>query len=178
VSRIQVPTIRNAAFDDLADIIRIYNAAISGKKAVADAEPITVESRVEWFLAHNDSRRPLWVLELDGQMAGWISLQSYSTNAAFQHTAEVSLFVDDEFQGNGYGTFLLGSLLAKCSTFGIETLMGVCFADNERVIALNQRLGLRQWGRLRQVANICGELRDLVIMGINLERVKGRMESE
>src|SRR6184192_3553925 len=58
--------IRDARESDLDAIVRIYNAAIPGRLATADTEPISVESRRPWLREHDATRHPLWVLERDG----------------------------------------------------------------------------------------------------------------
>jgi L-amino acid N-acyltransferase YncA len=32
----------------------------------ADTEPVSVESRIEWFHKHTPEKRPLWVIEDEG----------------------------------------------------------------------------------------------------------------
>jgi len=54
--------IRNAELADLEEIIQIYNAAIPGRMATADTNPVTLKSRLEWFRGHSQ-HYPLWVLE-------------------------------------------------------------------------------------------------------------------
>jgi phosphinothricin acetyltransferase len=41
--------IRHAQKADLPAIVAIYNAAIPGHLATADTEPVTVDSREDWF---------------------------------------------------------------------------------------------------------------------------------
>src|SRR5205085_9928438 len=42
-------TVRDAVKGDLPAIVEIYNAAIPGRMATADTEPVSVESRQPWF---------------------------------------------------------------------------------------------------------------------------------
>ena len=67
--------VRDATLDDLPAIVAIYNAAIPGRIATADTDPVTVESRKEWFDKHEPGRRPLWVAEMDGEVVAWIRPQ-------------------------------------------------------------------------------------------------------
>jgi len=161
-------TLRDAREADLAQIVRIYNAAIPSRMSVADTLPVTVESRADWFLQHDSSRRPIWVLERASTILGWISLQSFAHSAAFNGTAEVSVYVSDSSQRSGIGTLLLGTLIKFCPTFGVETVLGFTFAHNEPVIRLNRRIGLAEWGRLRNVARLDGMTSDMLIFGLNI----------
>ena len=67
--------IRDATIEDLPAIIEIYNTSIPGRMATADLEPVTVTSRMEWFMAHTPERRPLWVLEVDDEVKAWFSFR-------------------------------------------------------------------------------------------------------
>ena len=58
---------RNASINDLSEIVAIYNATIPGRMVTADLEPVTIESRKEWFEKHNAQTRPLWVAEKNGK---------------------------------------------------------------------------------------------------------------
>jgi L-amino acid N-acyltransferase YncA len=161
-------TTRPATISDLPEIVAIYNKAIETGGSVADPEPITVASRLHWFLEHGRSDRPLLVMEMESRIVAWASLHSYSPTPAFRRTAEVSVFVSNGHQGAGYGARLLGRLLDDCPKIGVDVVLGTMFADNLRVIKMNERLGLTAWGRLPRVANIKGKERDLLFMGIDL----------
>jgi L-amino acid N-acyltransferase YncA len=52
---------RDATLDDLPAIVAIYNSTIASRQVTADLEPVSVESRLAWFLAHRLLVRPLWV---------------------------------------------------------------------------------------------------------------------
>ena len=95
--------IRPATLAALPVIVEIYNAAIPGRQATADTEPVTVESRLEWFKAHDPATRPLWVMETEGQILGWLSLSSFYGRPAYNATVEVSLYVATAAQGLGVG---------------------------------------------------------------------------
>jgi phosphinothricin acetyltransferase len=51
---------RKANENDLERIVAIYNSTIASRRSTADTVPVTVESRREWFLEH-DEKRPLLV---------------------------------------------------------------------------------------------------------------------
>ena len=68
--------LRFAQAADLPRIVAIYNAAIPGRMATADTEPVTVAMREAWFREFDPTRRPLWVHTDDTDTAGgWLSLR-------------------------------------------------------------------------------------------------------
>src|SRR5438477_10929169 len=85
--------IRDAVQADLPAIIKIYNAAITTRIATAQLEPVTLESRRHWLKEHSPNRYPFWVLEIDRQIAGWLTLKAFLPRSAYRGTAEVSVYV-------------------------------------------------------------------------------------
>src|SRR5207248_10486475 len=75
--RTAVTMIRDARETDLETIVRIYNAAIPGRLATADTQPVSTESRRAWFRDRDVARYPLWVFELDGHVGAWLSFARF-----------------------------------------------------------------------------------------------------
>lgn len=69
---------RDAKLEDLEKIVEIYNSTIESRMITADTEPISVESRYQWFYEHTPERRPLWIIEdSENKMVGWVSFSSF-----------------------------------------------------------------------------------------------------
>ena len=73
-------TIRDATEADLPAIVAIYNASVPGRTATADTEPVSIESRRDWFRDHDPEKRPLWVAVDNEIIVGWLSF-NHSTDA-------------------------------------------------------------------------------------------------
>ncbi len=162
--------IRDAVETDLSAIVAIYNASIPQRLATADLEPISVESRLLWFHEHIPSSRPIWVMEVDEAIAGWLSFQSFYGRPAYQATAEISIYVAPNYHRCGVGRQLLTQAIHHSSSLGIKTLVGFIFAHNQPSLQLFELLGFQCWGFLPQVAEMNGVERDLVIMGRRILR--------
>lgn len=160
--------IRDAVEADLSIIVEIYNAAIPGRMATADLEPISVESRILWYREHQPQTRPVWVIELDNQIVGWISFQAFHSRAAYQRTVELSIYIHPDYQGQGIGKKLLAEAIHHSPNFGIKALVALIFAHNQPSLKLFQCFGFQQWGYLPQIADLDGLERDLIIMGRHL----------
>ncbi len=158
-------TIRAARAADLAAIVEIYNASIPGRLATADTEPVSVESRREWFRRHTPGLHPLWVQERDGKLAGWLGFEPFYGRPAYAATAELSVYVAAAFQRQGIASALLARALEAAPALGLSTLLGFVFAHNAPSIALLQRRDFAQWARLPAVAELDGVKRDLLILG-------------
>lgn len=148
-------TVRDATEADLPAIVAIYNAAIPGRTATADTEPVTVEARREWFAQHDPSRRPLWVAEIDGGVVAWIGLSSfYGGRPAYDATAEVSMYIAPAYQNRRLGRDLMNRMVAACPRLGVTALLGMYFDHNEASRRLCMALGFEQVGHLPRIAKL------------------------
>ena len=160
---------RHAKESDLDPIVRTYNATIPSRMVTADLEPVSAESRREWFRSHNEKRRPLWIVEKDGIYAGWISFKSFYGRPAYDGVAEVAIYLDPQMQGTGIGKKCLNKVIADAPGLGLHTLLGFIFAHNVPSLKLFEKMGFERWGCLPRVAEMDGNFRDLVILGLKLE---------
>jgi L-amino acid N-acyltransferase YncA len=157
--------IRDATLADLPAIVAIYNASIPGRRATADTEPVTVESRREWFEEHSPARRPLWVAVSDDAVAGWLSFQSFYGRPAYDATAEVSVYVAPADHRRGVGRALLARAVERAPALGLRVLLGFIFGHNEPSLRLFASFGFERWALLPRIAELDGVERDLVIVG-------------
>jgi len=158
-------TIRDATKADLPAIVEIYNAAIPGRMATADTEPVSVESRGGWFREHHPDRRPLWVAVENGAIVGWLSFQSFYGRPAYHATAEISVYVSLDKQRGGIGRALLARAIEQAPRLGVKTLLGFIFSHNDPSLRLFEGFGFQRWGVLPRVAELDGSERDLIIVG-------------
>ena len=157
--------IRDAVEADLPAIIDIYNAAIATRMSTAQLDPVTVESRRRWLTEHSPDRHPFWVMEIDGQIAGWLTLKSFLPRCAYSGTAELSVYVDQKFRRRGVARTLLTEAIARAPQLEITAMVGLIFAHNEASLRLFEQLGFGRWGLLPRVALLDGVERDLMILG-------------
>lgn len=157
--------IRDARETDLPAIIRIYNAAILTRISTAQLEAVALEDRRNWLKDHTPDRHPFWVLEIGGQIAGWLTLKTFLPRAAYRDTAEVSVYVEEKFRRRGVGRALLKEAISRAPELGITAVVGLIFAHNQPSLRLFTELGFEKWGLLPGVANLDGIERDLTVMG-------------
>ncbi len=159
------PRRRTATREDLAAIVEIYNATIPSRMVTADTEPVSVAQRTPWFEAHAAGIRPLWVGEIEGRVAAWLSFSSFYGRPAYSRTVELSVYVHESFRRLGLGSFLLEQAIEQAPALGVDTLLGFIFGHNAPSLALFSRYGFTRWGELPRVAVLDGVERDLVIVG-------------
>jgi Sortase and related acyltransferases len=157
--------IRHAKFEDLSSIVEIYNSTIPGRMVTADTQPVTVESKEKWFYEHSPNSRPMWVMEKDSVICGWLSFQSFYGRPAYNATVEVSIYISKDYRKKGLGHIFMQKAINICPKLGINTLIGFIFSHNEPSLKLFQGYGFESWGHLPKVATLDGIERDLTIVG-------------
>ncbi|HZF65790.1 MAG TPA: GNAT family N-acetyltransferase [Chitinophagaceae bacterium] len=156
----------NATLDDLPEIVAIYNSTVAGRMVTADVEPVSVESKVYWFHQHSAERRPLWLVKTGGNVVvGWISFQNFYGRPAYNATAEISIYLHENFRGKGFGKTLLSYSISRAPSLGLSTLLGYIFAHNLPSIKLFEQAGFKHWALLPNIANLDGVERSVIILG-------------
>lgn len=157
--------IRFAKLEDLPEIVRIYNSTVPGRMVTADLEPVTVEERLPWFYAHNEEKRPLWVVESEGEILGWLSYQSFYGRPAYNGTVELSIYIDELHRGKKIGEALINFAINSCEKYKVKVLLGFIFGHNIPSMKLFEKFGFQSWGNLAKIAVLDGIERDLIIVG-------------
>ena len=159
-------TFRDATLEDLPKIVEIYNSTVASRLVTADLEPVSVESKLDWFSEHNSETRPLWkVQDSQENTIGWVSFQDFYGRPAYQKTAEISIYIDENFRDKGFGRQILELSIEKCPSLGIENLLAFIFAHNLPSLTLFEKFGFELWGNLKNIAEMDGEKRSLIILG-------------
>ena len=156
---------RIATEDDLNDIVGIYNSTISTRQSTADTSEVSVKSRLEWFRQHDPQKRPLLVHENKGKVVGWVSFQSFYGRPAYDHTAEISIYISPGQRGKGLGRSLLEESLELTKKLNIKTVVCFIFSHNATSIKLFKSFGFKEWGVLPGVAEMDGIEYSLSIIG-------------
>jgi L-amino acid N-acyltransferase YncA len=154
--------IRVAGREDWPKVAEIYNQALEDKYATADTEPISPESRREWFELHSREQYPIYLAESDGEIVGWCSLSPYRPGRkALQTVAEISYYVHRAYRRRGVADVLMEYALKNSAGLGFRNLMAILLDQNTASIRLLEKHGFRCWGHLPDIADfngtICGQ---------------------
>ena len=155
--------IRTAKLDDLKDITEIYNKAILETSATFDTKTKTLEEQKKWFKNHG-SKNPIIVAEEDKKIVGWAALTEYSTKCAYSDTAEISLYVKDEYQGKSIGRKLIEEIVKEGEKAGLHTLIARITEGNKKSVYLHESVGFKHVGIYKEVGFKFGKHLDVTLM--------------
>jgi len=119
--------------------------------ATFDLEPQTLAQRSRWFSDHGRSY-PLIVAERQGRVLGYASLSEFRDKPGYSKSAEDSVYVHRNFQGQGVGKALMKEILARAVNLGYHTIIAAIVPPNEASVRLHEGLeddqreaGRRNW---------------------------------
>ncbi|MCF7807339.1 MAG: GNAT family N-acetyltransferase [Candidatus Marinimicrobia bacterium] len=158
--------IRKVIKDDFGQLVEIYNQAILKGHQTAHLNPVTIDSRKQWFLDHA-AKRQLLLAYLEGKtILGYLSLSAYRNGReALQGTKEVSIYIRQDSQNQGIASALFKHTLALCPSMGIEALIAIILASNQSSISFFKKHQFEEWGRLLDIAKVAGHKIDHVYLG-------------
>lgn len=152
-------TIRQARPGDAADIWQIYryyvlNTAISFEITLPTVEQM--EQRIQKVL----SAFPYFVAEVQGQIVGYAYAGPFIPREAYDHCAEVSIYIAQENHRNGIGRLLYEQLWRQLRNMGITQVyacIGVPEVEDEYLTnnsaQFHAHMGFQEVGRFRN----CGQ---------------------
>jgi L-amino acid N-acyltransferase YncA len=157
-------TVRPATAADAAAICEIYNQGIEDRLATLETERRTPDERRQW-LASRDARHPVIVAEAEpGTLTGWASLNSFNPRAAYEHVADLSVYVERGWRGRGVGRRLIERLIELGRALGYHKLVLAAFPFNAAGMALYERCGFRAIGVYHEQGMLDGRWVDVIVM--------------
>lgn len=157
--------LRPATEIELPLFTKVYNQAIAERNITADINQVTDEEMAKIFDQH-DAARPLFtVIDEEDRPIGYASLNYFYGRPAYDETAELSIYLDEDLRGKGVGTKVMERIEQEAKALGIRFLTGYVFAQNQPCNHLFKKLGYALWGELPQIAHIDNKRLDLNIWG-------------
>jgi L-amino acid N-acyltransferase len=161
--------LRAATIDDLPDIVAIYNDAVLRTTATADYHPQSLAQRRDWFDAHQRDGLPMWVAVEAGQLVAWASLNRYHVRPGYRFTVDNSIYVAAHARGRGAGRALLERLVQDARGLGMRSVVAVIDGSNAVSIALHERLGFQEVGRIQDAMFKFDRWLDVVYLQLSLK---------
>lgn len=169
--------VQRASKEDLADVLAIYNQSIPGKQATANLALVTLDERVAWFDEHiNSLTRPIYVVKalpksgIDIEnttvpIVAWGSFSDLYARTAYHISTEISIYLNQDYQGQGLGSLLTRWMLMQAPSLGIRNIIALIFAHNQPSLGMFRKLGFEQWGYMPEVCDMDGFIADVVMLG-------------
>ena len=147
------------------------------------ATPITFENEIP--TVEEFARRireiaafyPYLVCEVEGRIVGYAYAHRQMERAAYQWNAELSVYIDAAFAGQGIGKQLYTRLIELLKQQHVKTLYALITLPNEASIALHRSFGFQEVGVWRQTGYKCGRWHDVMWMDLHIASMEGEPEA-
>src|SRR5262245_46616870 len=156
-------TVRRAGEEDVPAITVIYNQGIEDRVATLETELRTEGERREWLAARGE-RYPVFVAEREGRVVGWASLNRFNPRPAYDHVADLSIYVERSARGRGVGRALLPPVIDAARTIGYHKMVLAAFPTNARGMQLYEAMGFQRVGIYREQGLLDGRWVDVIVM--------------
>jgi L-amino acid N-acyltransferase len=160
----------------LPAILEIYNDVIATTTAVYSEEPVTLESRLEWWAIRTAMHYPILVALEDSAVLGFASFGDFRPWPCYRYTVEHSVHVRGDARNRGVGSALVKALFPRAAALEKHIMIAGVDADNAASIHLHRKLGFESVAHLREVGRKFDRWLDLVFLQRVLTRADRDMQ--
>lgn len=90
------------------------------------------------------SAYPYIVFEEEEHIKGYAYVSAWNTKMAYRYTAEVTIYLDKNYTGQGIGSQLFNALLQEARKTSLHALVSLITLPNEYSIRLHEKFGFEQ----------------------------------
>lgn len=153
--------IRTATLKDAPAICAIYNYYIAQTTITFEIESVTsddIERRISHILQSN---YPYLVAEDNHGISGYAYACQWKSRSAYQHSVEISVYLDSSATGQGVGYQLYQALFQQLKDLGYHlAIAGICL-PNPVSVKLHEKMGMSKVGEFYQVGYKFGQWIDV-----------------
>ena len=142
--------IRPYKTDDTQTILDIVNHNILHSTSLYDYNIRSYEQQKTILEEKINKNFPVIVAELDGIVVGFGMYSEFRFREAYQFTVEHSVYVSEDFHGNGVGKQLLQELINLARKQKINTIIGVIDSENQGSVIFHEKFGFKTVGIIKE----------------------------
>ncbi|MFM9414226.1 N-acetyltransferase family protein [Peptococcus simiae] len=154
--------IRLATVEDAEALLDIYRPYISMTWLTTEAEVPTPEA-FRTRVADVLEKYPFVVAEVGDDLCGYAYAHRYRARPAYDWSAELSIYLDEDWSGYGLGKLLYGTVIQLLDYQHVQTVYGMIVRDNEPSAGLHLGMGFSPIATYSKVAYKRGAWLDLML---------------
>lgn len=157
--------IREMIQGDWERVAAIYSQGLEKGTSTFNTNCPTYE---EWDKGHVEACRMVAIEEK--LVVGWAAIMPSSSRCAYKGCVELSVYVDNDYQGKGIGTALVQRLAAEAQEKGYWSILSTVFSINTASIAMHKKCGFREIGYRERIAkDRFGNWQNTTLLELRLE---------
>lgn len=152
--------IREVKNEDAAQIAEIYNYYIQNTHHTFETDPLSSDEMLARIVSIRE-RYPYLVADDGGEVLGYVYGAQFKLRQAYEHTAEVSIYVKNDAKKKGVGTQLYFELFDKLKESNIHAMIAGIALPNDPSIMFHERLGFKKVAHFNEIGYKLGRWIDV-----------------
>lgn len=148
--------------EDFPVIAEIYNYFSFPTTATFHDGAITRSDLQEDFPPGHRLYRAYLILDA-GTIPGYRGIRRYKKGRAYAGTAEISVYLKEEYTGKGIGKIAVRYLENQGERSGIRVLLGTVTSENHASTRLFEAMGYSRCAYLKNIGELSGKVLDVVL---------------
>ena len=144
-------TVRAAASGDAWAIAEIYNHYIEHSHATFETEKIDAGEMFRRIAESCNADYPFLVDEIEDKIRGFAYGRRYRPRAAYAHSIETSVYIEQGFEGRGIASQLYTVLLPEIVSKGFHAIIAGISLPNGPSVKLHEKFGFEKVAHFREV---------------------------
>lgn len=142
--------IRPYKTEDTQAILGIINHNILHSTALYDYAIRSYEQQKNILDEKLSKKFPVIVAERDGKVVGFGMYSEFRFREAYKFTVEHSVYVNENFHGQGIGKLLLKELIVAAKKQKLHTMIAVIDAENQGSVEFHEKFGFKTVGIIKE----------------------------
>ena len=161
--------IKNLSNKDIKGVNKLYNKYISETAFTFDIKEKSYEEKKEWANSFTKDSPYQCLVAYDGNnLIGFVSSRPFREKEAYFSSVETSVYIDEDYIGNGYGKILLDELFKRIDRFGVLRAYAFITKPNEMSEKLHNSIGFEAIGTLTKVGKKFDKYWDVGVFELSL----------
>ena len=146
---------------DFPVIKEIYDHYILNTFYTYHIKEISIEDLKE-SIPVDHAKYKSFLIKSDDTVCGYCYLSQYKKRQAYDRTAEITIYLKNEFTGRGIGKMVLDKMDGIAFNKGIKVLVGIISGENINSQRLFEKCGYDKNGHLKEVGEKFGKIIDVL----------------
>jgi L-amino acid N-acyltransferase YncA len=136
--------------EDTQAILDIINHNILNSTALYDYKIRSYEQQQNILEEKISKNFPVIIAELGGNVVGFGMYSEFRFREAYKFTVEHSVYVNEQFYGQGIGKLLLQELIALAKQQKLHTMIAVIDSENQSSVEFHEKFGFKTVGIIKE----------------------------
>ena len=142
--------IRPYKLHDSNAILEIINYNILNSTAIYDYNERTIETLISTFTDKLEKGFPIITATLENKVVGFGYYSEFRFRDGYKFTVEHSVYVGNDFHGNGIGKQLLQELINLAIKQKLHTMIAVIDSENQSSVEFHEKFGFKTVAVLKE----------------------------